>query len=710
MSDAMKAALLEKAKREKARRMQAAQPSVATTPDGRATAPNTTADMAANIPEGMVYNPETGGYVDTALMAERGGKAQGAAASYLSGTPFIGEYVDEGMGQLDAAVSGRSPEIAQEYTRQARQQFKESNPKTAVASEIAGGIVGSIPLAAGAAGLIPKGAGILQKSAAGLALGAVGGGTEGAVSGYGSGRNNAERRKQAVERGAMGAALGGAIGAAAPVVASGAKSVLRRLKKTDVSAIAAEFGTDKKTAAAIRNHLINDDLDAAAKRIAALGDDAMLADAGKGTAQALDSAMASGGKALRIGREAAENRATASNKKLAAALDDILGESGGIKAAGRDIAKRTSTIRQKAYDAAYSKKINYAADAGRNVESVLDRIPRKTLRSAIDEANDAMRAAGVKNKQIMAEIAEDGGVKSREMPNVQQLDEIKKALGDIASREVDDMGRPTAAGLRASGLARDLRDAVAESVPEYRRALKLGGDKIAEDNALRLGRDMLSRRIKVEDAREIMEGASVEARAAAKRGLRESIEETLSNVRRTISDPNTDAREAMQIAKDMSSRANMSKLRLVLGPKDANRMLKELDQATAALELRAAVSANSQTAIRLAGQASINEQTSRSALGTLTEGRPVEAAQKAIQSLTGATDAASVRERERIFAEISRVLTSKRGADARRALVVARRAIKGQALKETEVETITKAVGVPTLSAIHQSGMQVLEK
>lgn len=637
---------------------------------------------------------------DNIVLADAG-VAGGVAAKATQGLPFVGEWVDEAF---DAVNPGQG-----ERLRALQGAMDRQHPKTAAVSEVAGGVVGSIPLVAGGATVAAKGTGLLQKAAIGGGLGAAGGGIEGAVSGYGAGTDRESRGLEATKRGAFGTVAGGILGAAAPLFGAGAKAVVRRVKRLDVRAIADEFGVDAKTAEVIKGYLVNDDLGAAAQRLQQIGDDAMLADAGIGTGQALDTAMSSGGKALRIGREAIGQRSAAAGTRLNQVMDDVLGVPAGIKAAARDISQRTSAARKRAYEFAYRQPINYASDAGRNIEGVLSRVPGRTLRAAIQEANEEMQSKSLRNMQIMAQIGDDGTVVFREMPNVQQLDELKKALGNAAQSQVDEFGRPTAEGLRNSGLAESLRDAIKDAVKGYSRALQLGGDKIAEDKALRMGKILLTRNAKLEDVRKAMTGASVEAKVAAKRGLREGIEETLSNVKRTITDPNTDAREAMQLVKDLSSRANTAKLRFVLGKDEAERLLGELDRSAAALELRAMVAENSKTAVRGAGQDAVKRATAEGPIGAIKRGSPGDAAKKTVQLLTGATDAATVAQQEKLFAQIAQALTQKRGAEAQQALRIVAKAMQGQPVKDAEAELLVRVVGVPTVSAIHQSTMQALE-
>jgi hypothetical protein len=661
-------------------------------------------------PEGMVMDPRTGGYVDTAAAAERMGPAQGAAASFLAGAPFVGEWADEAMGKADAALTGRNPEIATETMRQSRQQFAEANPNTALGLEIGGGIVGSIPLAVGGAGAAMGARTTAGQVARGAGLAAVAGGAEGAL--QGAGRANDGDRVQGAQTGVViGASLGGALGALAPIIGTGAQNLAKRIKKLDVSTIASEFGLSPVAARTVRAALVNDDLDAAARRLAAIGDDAMLADAGPATANLLDSVSKSGGMALRVTRDAVEDRAARSGVRLTQRLDDILGQSGGVKSAARDISQRTSAARQAAYQRAYSSPIDYAAPAGRKIESVLGRIPTRTLNRAVQEANDAMQAEGLRNLQIMAQIGDDGAVRFVEMPNVQQLDFIKRALGDIAQDSKDQFGRLSAEGIRAQKLARDLRDSVGDAVPSYRGAVKIGGDKIAEDQALDLGRRLLARNTTLEDAQEIMRGASVEAREAAKRGLRENIENTLSNVRRTITDPNTDAREAMTLVKDLSSRANMAKARLVLG-KDAPALFDELEKAEAALALRAAVARSTETAIRIATQRQVRDEMQpgllRRVLGK--GGNPLDAARELTETVAGIDPRTMGQNEQALMAEIAQALTGLRGAEAERALVAVNQAMQGQPIKDAEAALIGRLVAGTVGATGYQSGMQSLER
>lgn len=668
------------------------------TPDGRTTAPGTTEAQAARVPEGMIYNPETGGYADVALMAERQGPAQGAAANVLAGTPFVGEWADEAQGAVANAV-GVNGEMVTELARQQRDQFREATPKTAAALQFGGAVAGSVPLAMAAGpAILSRAATPLGKIALAGLSGSVAGGIEGATQGAGAERRG-DRYGGAQRGAAVGAGVGGLLGAAAPIVGSAAKAMVSRWKALDVRTIADQFGLSNEAARVVKQALANDDLTAASAALRRAGDDAMLADAGPATQNLLDSAQQTGGRALASSSRAISQRAGEAGTRLNRTLDDLLGTPAGRREGARNIAQRTAGARRAAYDRAYAQPIDYSTGAsGQKIESVLQRVPPRVMQRAVDEANEAMIEAGVRNRQIMAQIGEDGSVTFSEMPNVRQLDEIKKALGSIGRAEVDEFGRPTAAGIRANRLAADLRNALTDAVPDYGRAVRLGGDKIAEDQAYQTGLGLLSSRTTIEDVREALRAGGVEARLAARNGLRRNIEDTLANVQRTITDPNVDAREAMKLVKDMSSRGNRAKVQAVLGPERTSRLYAELDRAEAALALRAATTRNSATAIREATQRQVADETQpglvRRTLGEA--GNPLDAGREVTRSAAG-TDAASISRRQQaIFAEIADTLVNTRGPDARRALIAVRRAMAGQPLRDADVQLIQNAVGGAT--------------
>lgn len=622
------------------------------------------------------------------------------ALEVVQGTPFVGEWADEAVGLI-------APQAA-ENMRLASDAIERQRPIEAAALNIGGGLLAGGAMAVGAAGRaadwIGKGANVANRAMRAGIVAAPAGAVDGALS-YAGRADDEDRLRAAGPGAAIGGAGGLIFGGGGMLAGEALAQGVRRWKKLDVRTIADEFGISSGAARMVRSALQNDDLIGAQSRLRSLGADAMLADAGDATGALLDAATQTGGRSLARTRAAVNARAAGTQKRLTDTLDAVLGAPVGVRTAARGISQSTAPMRQKAYQAAYARPIDYASPGGQGIEAVLQRVPPKTLDRAIREANEAMIEAGERNLQIMAKVADDGSVEFVQMPNVRQLDEIKKALGDIARQDVDQFGRPSGAGARAARLAGDLRDAAVQAVPEYGRALKLGGDKLQQDAGLDLGRKLLTRNVKLEDVREFVASQpSQEAYDALRQGLRSSIEDNMSNVRRAISDSNVDARESMAFVKDMSSRANIAKVRLVLGSNRAQKLSQELNRAAAALELRAAIAGNSKTAIRTSIQGQARAEAAPSVLReTIGEmGAPLDIARPITRKLAMIDPASISASEKRLLDEIADVLIDTQGTDARRALILVRRAMAGQRLKDEQSDLIGRATGAALAYGLYQ--------
>ena len=623
-------------------------------------------------------------------------------SKFVQGYPFVGQYADEAIGKVFG-------DKAMDATRAIQGAMDREHPAQSTALQVAGGVTGGAGIAAlaGPAALPYAPQSLGAQAATGAGVGFVGGGAEGLVSGYGAG-NNGDRTASAIDMGEKGAAFGAVLGLAAPAISRGLSSIAQYLKKTDTSIIAKTFGISPQAADVLKADIAALDPASARANLSAAGADAMVADAGISTREALDSAITGGGKAAQIGTDAVSTRAAAAGGRLSRVMDAILGAPEGIKGAAKSIAARTAPARQKAYDAAYASAINYADDAGRNIETVLSKIPNNTLEAAISEANDAMKAAGVMNKQIMAEIAPDGAVVFKEMPNVQQLDEIKKALG-VVGREVDQLGRPTTAATRANNLARELKAAIGDAVPIYKRAVALGGDKIAEDNALILGRKLFSTATTRESVQDTMKGASLEAQEAAGRGIRSYIDDTLARVRRSIDDPSIDTTETQKLLTSMSSRDAREKLTVVLGKSKADRLFAEIDTAGKQLATRQAIATGSATGRREARSRALDQVLAPGVLGSAQRGEVKMTAKALVQLITRETPQAELARRQSVLADVAKALTQKRGQDAQDALVIVQKAIAGQPVKSDEAARLGRLLATSGVLLADQIGTQSLQ-
>lgn len=611
-----------------------------------------------------------------------------AMAKFAQGLPFVGEYVDEAFDFLLPPTESKPG--GGEILRQAQDQIEESNPGLSTAAEVAGGITGSIPLAAAALpGLAARAPATLgAKALAAGGVGAVAGGVEGAVSGFGE--QEGGRGANAAQRGTIGAVAGGVLGSAAPYAAEGITRVVSSLKGSDIAIIANTLGITKAAAKVVRSALDRDDINAAMAQLNRAGDDAVLADAGQAGRELLDASANAGGRAGAIARDAVDARVNTASRKMTATLDRTLGKPSGKDTIKEGVRADTAAARQTAYDEAYSKPIDYSASAGRSLEALMSRIPN----SAIKTANKLMKLEGNDSQQIIARIADNGRVQFDKLPDVRQLDYITRALNEVAEKAdgKGKLGGTTATGNATKALSRSIRQALKRAVPEYGKALDVAADAISRTQASDMGYAMLRASTTRENVYKALSGASKAELEAAKQGLRTYIDDTLANVSRTVTDPNTDAREGIKLLREFSSRANQSKLQRLLGKSAAKKLTKELDQAAVSFELRAAIAQNSKTAIRQGIQGQVDGISSPGVLETLGQGEPINAVKRLTQLFTGATDEAIELRQMGVYEDIARALTEKKGPQARKALKMVNAAIDRQKIGETAANRVASAI------------------
>jgi hypothetical protein len=590
----------------------------------------------------------------------------------IRGAPFIGSYADEAVGMF-------SPQAA-ENMRATTEAMQRQRPGLTTSMNVLGGIGFGAPMAVAAApGIVANApATIGGRAVAGLGAGAALGATEGAIYGAGEGTTGQERMSNALTGGMIGGAAGGALGVALPYLGAGVSNVLGRVRNTDVGAVMGALGVSRPAATIVRDALRTGDMAGSEAALARGGDAAMLADAGIPARQLLDAAAQAGGPASRIANEAIAARTQEATRQLTGALDQTLGAPRGEQAIMRDIQAASRPLRNEAYDLAYSRPIDYTSEAGRNIEGLLERLPRQTALRAIAEANDRIRFDGSPANQIMARIGDDGSVTYQEMPNVMQLDYIKRAFDNIARDGRDPItGKMSSEGAFAQRIAREIRDATREAVPEYGRALEVAGDALSIENAAQIGRNILNM-TREEVARELGNATAPERRAAQE-GLRSYIDDVTARVTRTMGNPDTETREGIRILRDLSSRQNETNLRVLLGQREAEKLLREVDEAATAFELRSAIAAGSQTAIRQSIQSGVDAQASEGIVRTLASGEPVNAVRRLTQALTGETAEARELRRMGLYAEIATALTEQRGPRAQQALAVINHAINREA-------------------------------
>lgn len=673
-------------------------------------APGTTPDQAANIPQGMVFDPSTGGYADTTAQARRMGPAMGLVGEYLRGTPFVGSFVDEAIGRLPG--TGATPEVGQERVRELSRITQEERPGQAIAASLTGGVVSGVGMGAAAAPIASPivsrllGSSLARRTVAGAGLGAAAGAIEGATYGYGAGDSG--NRGQSAQTGALlGGLVGGGVGGMLPLAGAGVENIAQRLLNSPERAAGKALGVSPEVARVARSLVGQEPPQSAIANIQRGGQGAMLADVGPAPQGMLDAALQVPGPGQALGMQRIEGRAAGAMNDITQALDQSMGAPQGRLGARDAIRDATRPQVNQAYQQAYSTPIDYTSDAGRNIESIIDRLPGRKVQAAIADATDRMIYDGAPSPQIMASIGDDGKVTFQQMPNVMQLDYIKRSFDQMARDGTDPITqRMSSDAAFAARVARDLRDAIADAVPGYRDALSQAADSMGQQSAIDFGATMLRPQVTRETvARRIVDMTDAE-RQAVRLGVRQQIDDALANIRAVPSNRNIDAKQAASAYSDLSSPAVRAKITELMGG-GADDLFRQLDEAGEALGLRANVAVNSRTEARKEGIRVLRDQAQPN-LVLQSIASPTQAYKNMTESLMG-TGKDMTEERLRSMAsEIIDLLTRQGGAEAERALRLLQDVNLSQPLAEAQAKLVANTV-MQTIGATgYQTSMQSL--
>lgn len=600
--------------------------------------------------------------VQTSDSADGGGIA-GAINSFGTGiadtaTFGLADEIGAGARWLGGKVlpwqTNVSYDEALEEVRGKDKAVAEANPASYLAGQITGGVGTGVNLAKQGitlTGRLAPNASLMARVSAGAAEGAAAGGAYG----LGSGEGLADRLTQ----GGVNAAIGGVVGGAVPLAVQGVSSAYRGIAdRIAANKAASRAGVSPEVARMLAETLEADGSLSAQGRanMARAGSEAMLADAGPNARSVLDASIQRGGQGTVLARGRIDERVGRGTRDLAKVLDGTLGQPKGITATRTGIREGSAAARQAAYDAAYAQPINYADPKAMQIEELVKgRVPG----SAIRRANELMRAEGLQSQQILARVADDGAVTFERLPDVRQLDYITRALNDVAA-EADGAGKlggQTALGRAYENLSRSIRGNLRELVPEYAVALDTAADPIQRAKAVELGSRILSPSMRRDEVASAVRGMSAAEKEALAQGIRSQIDDAVANVSRTVQDGNTTAREAVKAIKDLSSRANREKLTMAIGEQRAGRLFDEIDRIATSFDLRASVADNSKTFARQAVSGRIDDITSAGPVGTLAEGKPINAVQKIAQLLTGQTPERVTARQNQIYSQIADYLT-----------------------------------------------------
>lgn len=625
------------------------------------------------------------------------------AASAIQGVPFVGEWADEAVG----SVFGETARDAMRFSQQAMQ---DQRPGQALALQLGAGILGTAPLIMGAAPYVAKGAGLAGQMLRGGLLGAAGGATEGAVSGLGAGEGgllSGDRLQSAGQRGAIGGGIGGILGSVAPAAMRGIGNLMRDPAERGA---AAALGVSAPAARFLQRVMGSENPADASAALREAGRTAMPVDASTGARGVLDAILQRPETSSTV-RGRITDRATEVYGDVTGALNRTMGEPRGLISVEDAIRTDASPAIREAYERAYSVPIDYASDAGRSIESLLERLPRSTVLKAVNSANERMRFDGSPANQIMAQIGDDGAIVYQEMPNVMQMDYIKRAFQSIARDGTDPItGQMTSDAAFAARIAREIRDATREAVPEYGKALGLAADQLSQQAAVDFGARILNRNVTREMVQREIKGATEPELEAMRLALRSQIDENLANVRRIASNPTEDVenRQLAEVFGMLTSPASQAKITALLGD-GAEDVLSSISAAVRALDLRASVARGSQTFGRQAVQELTDTINAPNIAEQFAMGQGLQGSRQIMQALTTVTPESLSGKSQAILNEVADILTRSGQDEAQQALQIIQRAAAAKPVSEKQAYRVIAAVNTALAGSVYQTGTRYPE-
>ncbi len=384
--------------------------------------------MRAVRPQDM--GPQT---VNIADKTDRGGP--NAAQQMLGNqySPFLqgatlgaSDEILSGMNSLTDsaynAVTGNGPtSISENYNQRKAQAdaeraaYERDNPKTAISSEIAGGLMSGGVGAKFIKGGIGIGGKILRSSL-------VGGGVGGAQGFAGTNGNIDDRSKGA----ALGAALGGTLGAVLPPVFATSKALLKGVtapirslakpKEFAARKVAEAMSRDGMSLDRVKNRLISNS--------AIKGDLAVADVAGSNTADSLRAASNVPSKARQGLIQQLEYRQANQLKRLQGDIGAAFGAPEAFHAATEKLVTSRKAAAKPMFDHAFSTPTPYTVD----LENVLK---RPLMGQLVERARIAAANRGEKFKNIFVEIGQDGSVSARRVIDTEGLHRVKMTIDEM---------------------------------------------------------------------------------------------------------------------------------------------------------------------------------------------------------------------------------------------------------------------------------------
>ena len=613
---------------------------------------------------------------------------------------------DEAYEIAGNAMGKDGEKIRKEYNLRIK-AFKETRPKEYMAWKAAGAVYSTLPAIISLPttmytwmASLPILPGVVLGSAASGSFQAV----EGAVSGW-LASEGGQRGEAAIQRGVnqgmFGLMLGGLIPVAPKFLAWGWHKTRNGILESPINEISKAFQISKNAAKLLKKTVMDggEDLAVVLKRMRLGGTQAMVGDATEATKTLLDMIAASGNEAAEIVSRNILNRSQNAAATLEKGLDtniaklpDMPNSPPGTvikqdaKIVAENLAIKSAPIREKAYNKAYNTKVDYNSDAGMKVLEVLNRTPDSLKTAAVKEANDILQMEGKEVGQMVLTVGDDGLLKFVQQPNMMQLDYIKRALSELAYDPLKVTGLSKAAG----NIRFQLTDALKKLNPDYKKALKLGQEKITRENAIDIGEEALKNSTSVAQLSKLLNDKNIgkEEREMVAMGLRASLDRIMGNVKATAN-IGADVQAMKKVLAEFSSSNARKKLRLLIpDDKDYKAIIKEINKSHAAISLQNAVNINSKTFTRTSLQEEATEIIEGGVIKTLSRGEPTLAVAKLVNKILRVKEI-TAQDRAVIMKELATVLVEKRGGAAVKQYKELYNAFKNNAMNQKQLEELT---------------------
>lgn len=591
-------------------------------------------------------------------------KIRTASGGMLEGIPVIGPLIRGGVERAAAATIAPFSDETYDQVLQRIQagsgEEKAANPRLDTASQIAGGVGGTIPMVMAApAAFGAGGGGLLANMGLGAASGTVLGSADAGVRSGGDPAAIKEGAATGLVLGSLGPLAGRAVGS----VASGLGNWLRG-------------GGASKAEQSFARALGSDAIAEPEQALRALGPDAMPMDLGPNAQRQAAALAATPGEGQQIVRSAISNRQGRAGSRVIQAVNDTLGGPVDTIKLADDLIISRRAAAKPLYDKAYSQPVPFT----RELEDVLK---RPTVGKALRKAQSLAADEGIPSQQWFATVADDGTVNIKNVPDVRQLDLTQRALSDMASAAARAGNNNEA---RVLGQLKDqIVGMVDQSVPDFAAARKAYAGPSSVIDAMDAGKQVFKNDLTPGQLRTQLMKMGEGEREAFVQGARAQIAQIMGTARN----------DALAARTAFQKGFNQEKLSILVGDDQARQLLKSLDAETAFTKTRDVVSGGSETAARIAAQREIaGPEKAPGALRSLMNFRFGDAiADVGDKAIAGAKTAAQ----ERSNAELASLLTSNDPQAATRTLKMVQAAQRRGDITSQQAREIIQSLG-PSIS------------